>query len=255
MNAACEPKPAAAGRGSAWDGGYTKSLLVIFIIPFLFLGRTILRSVRRKPFFAAIAGVSVLGWAWSMLLSYKKWWVFPEKYIVGIRPLPHVPLEEFVIYPIGGAFSIFLYVVMGRIFSLKSGGIFRTMLTGTTAAFLALALARLKKRPYYLFSQLVLYNGLSLLLSPVTARHIRAGGLVGSVAILGTIGFIWDYLAFKFGWWVYNATTGVKLFRIPIEDVNFYLMAPTAAISLYVALCRLFKSDAATERREPCPTA
>ena len=221
--------------------GYSKSLLFIFVLPFLLLFRTMLKAVRRKPFWLSIGAVSVLGWAWSMLLSQRRWWVFPERDIVGLRPLPHVPLEEFVIYPIGGAFSIFLYALGSR---LTRGGrarrsrLFEALVFGTTAAFLSLALAKMKRRPHYLVSQLVLYNGLNILLSPATAPIISASGVVLSVAVLGTIGFCWDYLAFRYGWWRYNATTGVKIFRIPIEDVNFYLMAPTAAISLYVTLSR-----------------
>lgn len=219
--------------------GYSKSLLVVFVIPFLLLFRSMLRTVRRRPFFASIALVSVLGWAWSMLLSYKKWWVFPEKYIVGVRVLPNVPLEEFVIYPLGGAFSIFLYVLGSRLWrSRRPSRLFGALVAGTTAAFLGLALAYVKKRPHYLVSQLVLYNGLNVLLSPVTAPLISAPGLVLSVGALGAIGFVWDFLAFRHGWWRYNATTGVKILKIPVEDLNFYLMAPTAAISLYVALCR-----------------
>lgn len=252
MPAQTQAKNSAADRRESWNGGYTWSLLAIFVVPLLFLGRRILRAVRKKPFFLAISTVSVLGWAWSMLLSYKKWWVFPEKYIVGLRALPYVPLEEFVIYPIGGAFSIFLYVVSSRKFSLRSPEIFQTMLTGTTAVFLALALARFKRRPHYLFSQLVLYNGLSFLLSPFTSRHLNIGGLLGSIAVLGAIGFTWDFLAFRFGWWAYNATIGIRILRIPIEDVNFYLMAPTAAVSLYVALCRLLKTRVRAE--VPCPS-
>jgi lycopene cyclase domain-containing protein len=85
------------------------------------------------------------------------------------------------------------------------------------------------------------------------AVHEPGGSLLGSVAVLGTIGFIWDYLAFKFGWWTYNATTGVKVARIPVEDVNFYLMAPTAAISLYIAFCRLFRSKVRRDQNAHVP--
>lgn len=224
--------------------GYSKSLLFIFVLPFVLLFRTMLKAVRRKPFWLSIVLVSVLGWAWSMLLSRRKWWVFPERDIVGLHPLPHVSLEEFIIYPIGGAFSIFLYALGSRrARGSRRSRLFEALIGGTTAVFLALALAKIKRRPHYLVSQLVLYNGLNVLLSSVTAPVISTSGVALSVAVLGTIGFCWDYLAFRYGWWRYNATTGVRIFRIPIEDVNFYLMAPTAAISLYVTLCRRFRAD------------
>ena len=221
--------------------GYTKSLLFVFVIPFVFLFRTILRNVQKVPFFLSIVLVCVLGWGWSMLLSYQHWWVFPERYILGIRPLPYLPLEEFLIYPMGGAFSIFFYVLATRKSTpVSSPVLFWIFLTAVTAAFTALAVVKGDTRPYYLYSQLVLYNGLCLLLSPFAASRLNVKGLLFSAAILGAVGFVWDYFAFKFEWWVYFAITGVKIAGIPIEVVNFYLMAPAAAITLYVVLCRVF---------------
>ena len=220
--------------------GYTKSLLVIFIIPFLLLCGTILRSVERRPFALAIAAVCVLGWGWSLFLSYKAWWIFPGKDIVGVYVLPHLPLEEFVIYPIGGALSIFLYAVAGRRVSNPRPGLLWVFLVGTTLVFGAIA-ALSDTRPFYLYSQLLLYNALCLALAPVAARRLAFAGLAASVGVLGLVGFGWDHLAFTFDWWIYTAITGIRIGRVPIEDVNFYLMAPTAAISLYVFFCGFFR--------------
>ena len=221
--------------------GYTKSLLFVFVIPFVFLFRTMVRNTQKAPFFLSIAVVCLLGWSWSMLLSYQHWWVFPERYILGIRPLPYLPLEEFLIYPMGGAFSIFFYAFATRRFSTASVPVaVWSYLAVISAAFVALGISKADTRPYYLYSQLLLYNGLCLILAPFAASRINLRGLIFSAVILGTIGFIWDYFAFKFEWWVYFAITGLKIEGIPIEDVNFYLMAPAAAITLYVALCRGF---------------
>jgi len=220
--------------------GYTKSLLFVFVIPFIFLFRTILRNVQKKPFFIALSAICVLGWAWSMLLTYQQWWVFPERFILGYRPLPYVPLEEFLIYPIGGAFSIFLYALPTRKMAVANSAAFFWFFTLTiTGAFVALGWVKQDTRPFYLYSQLVLYNGLCLLLGPWAARHVNAKGLLVSVGVLGAIGSVWDYYAFKFGWWVYHAITNVKVAGVPVEDVNFYLMGPAAAIALYVVLCRV----------------
>lgn len=222
--------------------GYTKSLLLIFVVPFLFLIKPILRRVQKKPFFLSIAVVCALGWAWSMLLSKLGWWNFPDEYIIGIRVLPHLPLEEFIIYPIGGAFSIFFYVLFSRkIPGNPRPAAYFSFLALVTLPFVVLAVTHADHRPYYLYSQFALYNALCFVLAFPIAKHMRLSGVLGSVLVLGAIGYGWDFLAFRYGWWVYNAITGVKINGIPIEDVNFYLLAPTAAISLYVGLCRVFK--------------
>ena len=221
--------------------GYTKSLLFVFVIPFLFLFRTILRNVQKAPFFVSVAAVCVLGWGWSMLLTYQHWWVFPERFILGYRPLPYLPVEEFLIYPIGGAFSIFLYALPTRKWPVAtSAPFFWFFIVAVTAAFSGLAWWKHDTRPFYLYSQLVLYNGLSFVLAPFSASRVNIKGLLISALTLGAVGSVWDYFAFRYAWWVYYAITNVKVAGVPVEDVNFYLMAPAAAIALYVALCRMF---------------
>jgi hypothetical protein len=229
--------------------GYTKSLVAFFIIPFVLLAGSIFRSVERKPFVLSIGTVCVLGWAWSLFLSYKKWWIFPGKDIVGLYVFPHLPLEEFVIYPIGGALAIYLYLrVASRFQATPRPGSFWALLLGTTAIFGAIALCT-DARPFYLYSQLLVYNGLCLALAPFTSKSLKFAGLVASIAILGSIGFLWDFLAFTFQWWTYTAITGLRIGPVPIEDINFYLLAPTAAISLYVFFCRYFPSSSLSSNR------
>ena len=241
-------RPKAGGPERKALPAYTISLALVFVAPFLFLWRTIRATVEMKPFAVTVALVCALGWAWSILLSARGWWEFPEEFILGVRVLPHLPLEEFLIYPLGGAFSIFFYVWaakrrpagLGRL-GRPNPAAYAVFAVGVAAAFGGLALAHASKRPYYLYSQLVLYNGIVLAALPWTMRTANPAGLVVSVGGLSLVGFVWDYLAFKWNWWVYHAITGVRVANIPIEDFNFYLMAPTAAISLYLCAARLFK--------------
>jgi lycopene cyclase domain-containing protein len=222
--------------------GYTISLLLFFVLPFLFVARQIPRLVEPRPFVWSIATISVIGWAWSFFLSYKSWWIFPDYHVVGINPIPYVPLEEFVIYPIGGAFSIYLYLAGSRGLSARSRPwLVGSFLTGVTALFIAVAVLAKQPSPY-LHSQLFVFNTLCLLLAPLIISSMKLRGLLVAVGVLGAIGFVWDHLAFSFDWWIYAAVTGIRLGRVPIEDVNFYLMAPTAAISIYLAFRRLFSN-------------
>lgn len=222
--------------------GYTKTLFFIFILPFIFLFKTILNNVQKKPFFLSVGMICVLGWSWSMLLSYQGWWTFPQEFILGFYVLPYLPLEEFIIYPIGGVFSIFFYTYPTKRIKLKWNPLLHWIFIGTvTALFGIFALIKKDTNPYYLHSQFVLYNLLCFVLAAFISREINVPGLFISVFSLSTVGFFWDYAAFRYGWWVYHAITGVKIAGIPVEDFNFYLMAPTAAISLYLLLCRFFR--------------
>jgi hypothetical protein len=55
-----------------------------------------------------------------------------------------------------------------------------------------------------------------------------------TVLLMTGIGFIWDCLAFNWGWWTYYAILGWMFpKRVPIDDWNFYFFAPIAAIELY----------------------
>lgn len=233
-----KPQDPSSQKALPW---YSISLFAVFIVPFMFLFKTILKTVQKAPFFICIGIVCALGWAWSMLLSHNDWWHFPVKFILGIYPMPNLPLEEFLIYPLGGAFSVFLYAWPTHKWGEKTNpAAYWAFLFAVTGVFAALAIAKFETRPYYLYSQFVLYNGLSFALAPFVARQVSMPGFFASTIGLGIVGFVWDYFAFKYGWWVYNAITGVKIAGIPVEDINFYMMAPTAAISLYLSLCRLF---------------
>ncbi|OVE77926.1 hypothetical protein BVX98_01625 [bacterium F11] len=218
---------------------YTQTLFWIFIVPFILLFKTILKNVQKKPFFIAIAIVCLLGWSWSMILSYTGWWEFPEEFILGFHVLPYLPLEEFLIYPLGGAFSIFLYMFPTNKFSEKQSPlIYWIFVLAVTALFGILAFVKRGTEPYYLYSQLVLYNGLCLVFASKISKEINIIGLFSSLLVLSLIGYFWDWAAFRNDWWIYHAITGIKFNGIPVEDFNFYLLAPTAAISLYIGICR-----------------
>ncbi len=229
---------ASGGGKRPW---YSISLFFVFILPFIFLFKTILKNVQRKPFFWSIGLICVLGWAWSMILSYTTWWVFPKDFILGIYVLPYVPLEEFLIYPLGGAFSIFVYTFSSRRLPRKcNAAVYWSFISLVTLLFVVLAVVKRDSHPYYLYSQFALYNALCFLLAPLVAKDVNLPGLFVSVFALGSVGFVWDYFAFKFGWWVYNAITQVKVIGIPVEDFNFYSLATVSAIVLYVLFCRRF---------------
>lgn len=220
---------------------YTISLFAVFVVPFMFLFKTILKTVQKAPFFICTGIVCVLGWGWSILLSAKGWWEFPVKFITGIYPLPKLPLEEFLIYPLGGMFSVFLYAWPTQKWGSKpKPAFYYAFIVLETLAFAVLAYIKRDTAPWYLYSQFVLYNGISLALAMFVAKDVSIPGFLASTVGLGIVGFIWDYFAFKYGWWIYHAITGVKILNIPVEDINFYMMAPTAAITLYLLLCRLF---------------
>lgn len=224
--------------------GYTKSLLLVFVIPFLFLFRTILKNVQKKPFWIAVGLVCALGWFWSGFLSYKGWWEFPAESIIGIHVLPHLPLEEFIIYPLGGAFSIFFYTFPSVRWPKNNRAnplLYWGFLIGVTGVFAVLAYVKRDTHPWYLYSQFVLYNGLCLILAPFIAKDLYIPAVFYPMISLGAVGFFWDYFAFQLDWWIYHAITNVRVFNIPVEDFNFYLLAPPAAISLYVLFCKLFK--------------
>jgi hypothetical protein len=233
------------------DLGYTKSLIVIFIIPFLVLLRPMLHTLERKPFALAISAVCLLGWAWSTFLSYKGWWIFPGNDIVGVYILPHLPLEEFVIYPIGGALSIYSYTRLSQMLdATPQPRLLWASLLGITAVFGSLAVLHSETQPFYLISQLALYNTLCLVLALFTSASLKMSGLVATIALLGSVGFVWDYLAFTRDWWIYTATMGLKWGPVPVEDINFYVLAPTAAILLYVFFCNLHSPASSHRRRE-----
>jgi hypothetical protein len=172
-------------------------------------------------------------------VSASKWWVFNPACMLGVQVLPNLPLEEMLFYPLGGALSILVYQrLKSRNESAPRAGLgtFCLLAVMTAAAVVAIFIAQAQhgRWAYYLISQLVLFNGLTLILWWVP----RARFLVGptSLAVLGmtVIGFAWNWLAFTQGWWTYHAVLGWMFPpRVPVDDWNFFIFAPLAAISLY----------------------
>lgn len=94
--------------------------------------------------------------------------------------------------------------------------------------------------PHYLYSQFVVYNGLCLTMAPLVGHDMDLRALSLPVLVLGTVGFLWDHVAFKYGWWIYHAVTQIRIWLVPLDDFNFFFFAPTAAVSIYLAACRWF---------------
>ncbi len=225
---------------------YLISILVAFVAPILFLSKDLRKRIPPAPFYVSVAIIGVLGWIWSYIVSSHLWWVFGEKFLTGIKVIPNLPIEELLFYPLGGAICILFYLKMQTQAAFKnkiSAKAYWIFIVLGTIVFTALVAARWHVKPYYLTSQLVLYNLLcTLLLAPWVAKNINLPGLALPVGILTVVGYSWNWIGFKYGWWVYNATTQIYLSVVPIDDCNFYFFAPTAAVSLYVFICQIFKS-------------
>jgi len=187
----------------------------------------------------------VLGYAWSMVVSASGWWTFRPDTLLGWNLLPHLPVEEALFYPLGGALCLLFYVGWTRWrvppaepkpLALGSGLV---VLTTAAAAAVLLGFLLLRRQPAYLASQIVLYNGLCFLLWPKTRDRILFGPALATVGLMLAIGFFWDWLAFTRGWWEYHAVLGWYWPpRVPVDDWNFYFSAPLAAISCYEAFRR-----------------
>lgn len=224
-----------ASRKTPW---YFLTILAFFIFPVLFLWRALKRE-NYPAFFKTVGLVMLLGYAWSYLVSASGWWVFNPACMLGIQVLPNLPLEEVLFYPLGGALSILIYqkLISANASARRAGpGTFCLLAALTLAAVGMIFIARAQQGrwAFYLVSQLLLFNGLTLALwwRPRARFFLWPAAL----AVLGMalIGFFWNWLAFTQGWWSYHAILGWMFPpRVPVDDWNFFLFAPLAAISLY----------------------
>ena len=221
--------------------GYLLSILLLFLAPVTFLYGRLRTRLDRVAFVKALAWIALLGYAWSMLVSSRGWWTFEASNMLGWKCLPHLPLEECLFYPLGGALSILVYVLAAGPHQrdCRHPGMLALFAGGTLAALAAAAVSASQQNrpPAYLISQLVLYNGLTLVLGFRVAARVKRPALLGAVAAMTGIGFFWNWFAFTRGWWSYHAVLGWFFPpRVPVDDWNFFLFAPAAAVVLYAQL-------------------
>lgn len=226
---------------------YFWSIVLIFIIPVLGFLALLWKKVPKAPALCSFGLIGLIGWSWSWTVSYNGWWSFGEHYLLGLRVVPYLPVEEFLFYPFGGLLCILLYVwrrSAGKPADFANPKAYWAYLVVGTLAFGALAWATWSRGPYYITSQIVLYNiACSMLLAPWTADRIDLKALGVPIVLLGIAGFAWDYVGFKYGWWAFHAVVGIKLLGVVhIDDFDFFCFAPPAAISIYIVFCRLFGS-------------
>lgn len=229
---------------------YFFSILLVFVLPALTLGKWLWKKISPKPFFLSIALISVIGWIWSWVVSSNQWWSFGERYMLGFEIIPYLPLEEFLFYPFGGALSILIYVSLENRHSLIKPGLYWGYLILGTLIFTGLAWFTRGNGPHYLTSQLIVYNiACCLVLAPFVAKRINLYGAILPALCLGTLGYFWDYIAFTYGWWDYHAITQIRISIVPIDDFNFFLYAPPSAISIYLVVFRFFNRDSPPPNR------
>ncbi len=221
-------------RKTPW---YLITELIFFIIPIAVIGLT-WKKMNRKALLISVLLVMVLGYLWSIMVSANGWWQFNHNTMLGFELLPHFPIEEALFYPLGGALSIMLYTVfkvklekftIPPIFlylNIVLVTIFLLVLTGISI--------NTNHQPVYIVSQFVLYNGLCLLMWQWAGKKIHVLSMWTCVLLMTIIGFIWNWIGFTQNLWSYHATLGWMWPQgVPIDDWNFYLFAPMAAVSLY----------------------
>lgn len=194
--------------------------------------------MNHRAFWWSVLIILVLGCGWSALVSSQGWWHFNPQTMLGWQVLPHLPLEELLFYPLGGVLSILVYGFLADKMAnprWKSSRFYFLFLVLTLAVLGAATTAVARNfHPAYILSQVVLYNGLALLLWPVAGPRFHLPGLLVTIAILAAIGFIWNYVGFTQRLWWYTAVLGWNWPKaVPVDDWNFYIFAPLAAVSLY----------------------
>ncbi|MBN1594594.1 lycopene cyclase domain-containing protein [candidate division FCPU426 bacterium] len=217
---------------------YFISIFAFFVLPLAWLFKKV-KTIEYPALIKSVLTIMVLGYCWSYLVTSHAWWVFNPDTMLGLELVPHLPLEEILFYPLGGILSILVYVAL-REAGLSGGKVDRSyfwILAGITLLVLAAAAYSFWKHgkvPWYILSQVVLYNGISLGLYFRPSGRIAAGPALLSVLIMTVVGFFWNWLAFTQGWWKYYAVLGwMWPPQVPVDDWNFYLFAPLAAMSLY----------------------
>ncbi len=222
---------------------YLVSILIAFFTPIIVLFKQVGPKVSKKSLFTSTFIIGLLGWAWSWTVSSHGWWTFGEKFLLGVKIIPNLPVEEFLFYPLGGMLCILMYVWGAKFGVVRKAIAYWLFIIVGTAVFAGLVWMTRDRKPAYIISQLILYNGIcSFLLAPFVARDTNLVGLAVPIAALSVVGFAWNYVGFKYGWWAYHATMGINIDVVPIDDFNFFLFAPTAAVSIFLTVCKIFET-------------
>ncbi len=233
-------KPAENKKLAPSQFSYLISILIAFLGPIFFLFKRVGGDQHKKAIWLSTLIIGVLGWTWSWIVSSNGWWTFGEKYLLGLEVIPHLPIEEVLFYPLGGMLCILFYLMGSRWAEKTNAAVYWAFILIGTAVFATLAYITREHGPYYVISQIILYNTLcSIFLAPWVAKRINLVGLATPIAILSVVGFAWNFIGFKFGWWAYHATMHINIDVVPIDDFNFFLFAPTAAVSIFLAVRRL----------------
>lgn len=222
---------------------YLQVLVAVFIFPLFIFWKKLFKGANGKAVALGFFLVTVIGWSWSMTLSANQWWIFPRRWLIGISLLPNLPLEEMLFYPMVMLLMIGIYNFFDqrRHDALKNPWPFRIFLYAGTAVFLVMGFIYRAEKPYYLWSLMIVYNAVAIVLYEFVWRLMNQRVVAWITAVMFVVGFVWDYFAFKYDWWIYNPIMGVKILNIPIEDVNFYLYAPAAGLFLYLLALRQFQ--------------
>lgn len=226
---------------------YLQSIIAIFIIPVLMLLPVVWKKMPKKSFFFAAGTIALIGWAWSWTVTSHVWWSFGWPYMLGWDVIPHLPFEEVLFYPFGGILVLFIYVASHQIKWLpviKSAKIYWAYLIVGTFIFATISYATRENKPMYLYSQLVTYNLMCcFLLAPAVAKEMNLTAMIMPVVFLLPVGFLWDCVALHYGWWDFHAITQIRIGPVPLDEFNFFFFAEPAALSIYLAYCRLFKES------------
>lgn len=227
---------------------YFLAILAFFMLPITFLLEKC-KPIQVPAFLKSLASIMLLGYAWSYLVSSSGWWTFNPATMLGWEAILHMPLEELLFYPLGGSLSILVYIAWSGqdCDQARAGKSYLLILGGITLCVLLAVLVYLRqngKIPWYVLSQVVLFNGLSIGLWFRASSRVLARPAALTVAVLTVIGFFWNWLAFTQTWWAYHATLGWMFPpQVPVDDWNFFIFAPLAAASLYEFFSRRSGSD------------
>lgn len=222
-------------RKTPW---YFITITTFFFLPIAYLLKKS-KNIDKPAFIKATLTIMALGYLWSYTVSSCGWWVFNPNTMLGIEILPHLPLEEILFYPLGGALSILIYIAIHKrdIAANPVGKKYIWILVGITGIILACVVystLTLGKAPWYIISQVILFNGLSIGLWFRKTHRLAANPALLAIFGMTIIGFFWNWIAFTKNWWSYHAVLGWHFPpQVPVDDWNFFIFAPLAAVSLY----------------------
>jgi lycopene cyclase domain-containing protein len=217
---------------------YLITIIAFFVVPITALLKK-LKTIDKPAFIKATLTIMALGYIWSYTVTSNGWWVFNPNTMLGFEIIPHLPLEEVLFYPLGGALSILIYIAIAEwgVAANPVGKKYFWSIVGITALVsicVVISTLSFGKIPWYIISQMVLFNGLSIGLWFRKTHRISLNPALLSIAGMTVIGFFWNWIAFTQNWWTYHAVLGWYFPpQVPVDDWNFFIFAPLAAASLY----------------------